>query len=147
MSAKLASWCACVAVLSCLSGCFSYVLHDRGTRADFQLPIDEHKPVSTTMWSSIWGGSIPVWRPLRCIYQDGSVHYVLDEQEDRNCKQYKRVCEKGVGRTQVSLRGYSLPLAILTLGFAMPAEISVYCATAAAEPETPSCPDGPLGPQ
>jgi hypothetical protein len=145
MSSIPTSLCAAGALV-CLSGCFSYVVHDRGSRADFRQPIDEHKPISTVEWSSIWGGNIPVWQPLRCIYDDGSVHYVLEPGKDANCKHYKRVCEQGVGRTQVSLLGYSLPLAILTLGFVMPAEITLYCATAPVE-DASGEPDEPLGPE
>mgnify|MGYP006777820501 FL=1 len=142
MSAKLASLCAGFGLVSCLSGCFSYVHHDRGARADFRLPIDENKPISTTEWSTVWGGNIPVWQPLRCTYADGSVHYVVEEEKDRLCKHYKPVCEKGVGKTQVSLLAYSVPLAILTLGLAMPAEITLYCSTAS-EPDGPAGPSGP----
>jgi hypothetical protein len=131
MSAKLASLSACVFILSCLSGCFSYVLNDRNKLdASSHVPIDEHSPISTTAWSTIWGGSIPVWEPLRCVHEDGSVHRVLDADKDRDCKVSKPICGAGIGRTEVSLLAYSVPLAILTLGFAMPAEITLYCSTA-----------------
>lgn len=130
----------------CLTGCFSYVHHERGARADYRVPIDENKPISTIEWSTVWGGSIPVWQPLRCTHEDGSVHYVLGAEQDRQCKHYKPACEKGVAKTQVSLLGYSLPLAILTLGFAMPAQLTIYCSTAS-DPGPATGPSGPSGPQ
>jgi hypothetical protein len=134
MSVKLASLCICI--LSCLSGCFSYVLNDRNKLdASSHVPIDEHSPISTVAWSTIWGGSIPVWEPLRCIREDGSVRRVLDAEKARNCKVNKPICGSGIGRTEVSLLAYSVPLAILTLGLAMPAEITLYCSTAS-EPDT-----------
>lgn len=129
--------------MSCLTGCFSYVHHERGGSLLARLPIDENKPVSTIAWSTIWGGSIPVWEPLRCTYADGTVHYVLDVETDPQCKFPKLVCPSGVAKTQVSLLGYSLPLAIVTLGFAMPAELTIYCSTAS----EPSVGTGPSGPQ
>lgn len=124
----------------CLSGCLSYALHDRAPRAEFKLPIDEDKPITTVKWSTVWGGSIPVWKPVRCWHADGSTHYLNDAESDPQCTHYERVCEQGVGRSEVALLGYSLPIALLTLGFAMPAELTVYCSTA-------SAPSGPLGPE
>lgn len=142
MSAKRASWYACVCLLSSLSGCFSYVLNDRNKLdASSHVSIDEHSPISTVTWSTVWGGHIPVWEPLRCVHEDGSVHRVLDADKDRSCKVNKPICASGIGRTQVSLLAYSVPLAILTLGLVMPAQITLYCSTAS-EPDV-----GPQGPQ
>jgi hypothetical protein len=146
MSGTILRLCAGLCVMSCLTGCFSYVHHERGGSELSRLPIDENKPVSTIEWSTIWGGNIPVWEPVRCTYADGNVHYVLDADKDPQCKFYKPVCEQGVAKTQVSLLGYSLPLAIVTLGFAMPAELTVYCSTAS-EPGPSHGPSGPSGPE
>lgn len=132
--------------MSCLTGCFSYVHHERGGSQLSRVPIDENLPVSTIEWSTIWGGSIPVWEPLRCTYADDSVHYVLDAEKDPQCKGYKLVCPNGVAKTQISLLGYSLPLAIVTLGFAMPAQITIYC-SADSQPGAATGPSGPSGPE
>lgn len=141
MSGTIVRCCAGI-VMVCVTGCFSYVHHERGGSLHSRLPIDENKPVSTIEWSTVWGGVIPVWEPVACTYEDGSLHYVLDAEKDRQCKLYKPVCENGVAKTQVSLLGYSLPLAIVTLGFAMPAKLTVFCSAA---PSAASI--GPSGPK
>jgi hypothetical protein len=132
---------ALLAALLWTPGCFRYVYHDRGARPDFKLPIDENSPRSDIRWS-LWWGQASVWKPVGCFYADGSTHYIHDES-DPQCTRYFQICESGPGRTEVQLLAYSIPLAILTLGIAMPAEVTTYCSVSSA----PSEASGPSGPE
>ena len=73
----------------------------RGTVA-----IDEQQIETQTEWSYFWGLRTSEWAPdpVKC---DGN----------------------GAGRVEAGFRWFSAPLLLLTLGMAVPVELSIYCNT------------------
>ena len=93
--------------LQLAAGCATYSFAARGPPPDRStVPIDRNTPVESTQWSFLWGTITKLWSPLPdpC---DG----------------------KGAGQVEVSLAWYSVPLAVVTLGTAIPGNVTVYCST------------------
>jgi hypothetical protein len=102
-----------VACIQLAAGCASYGYAARGPPPDRStLPIDRMTPVESTQWSFLWGTVTKLWSPLPdpC---DGL----------------------GAGEVEVSLAWYSIPLAVVTLGTAVPGKITVYCSTFRPQPK------------
>lgn len=140
--------CACQLFLFSVAGCFSYTYHDRGPGPTFsKVDVDENLTRSELRWSSFWGGQEDVWKPIGCQYADGTQHLIGGDR-DPSCVSYFELCPYGIGRFDVKLLFYSVPLAVLTLGMVMPAQTTAYCATSPKDvgPGGPSAPDGPSGP-
>ena len=118
-SGTRAALCAVVALAS--SGCGTYAYAARGPGPDHNtLPIDRTKPSSTVRWSFLWGLVNTVWAPLDCT-QTGP---------DGQCVAVQDPCEgRGVGQFETRLTWYSVPLAVVTLGTAIPSEVIIYCST------------------
>ena len=93
--------------LHLLTGCYSYAYHQRhGLPPHDRIAVDRQTPISETQWSIAWGGSQSEWTPPPAAC-DG----------------------RGAGRVESEFLWYSAPLLILTLGFAVPTETTIYCTT------------------
>jgi hypothetical protein len=106
---------------SSLSGCFGYAYQQRSSLpAQQHVAIDRHRPHADTRWSFVWGLVGSEWAPVECSERNTS----------GDCVQWLPVCaEAGPGRVEVSFRWYSAVMALLTLGMATPARVTVYCST------------------
>jgi len=104
-----------------LGGCYSYSYHHRGPGPTFnKVAIDYNDPASEIHWSYIWGGIQREWTPLQCT----------NKTEEESCKNYTQVCEgRGVGRVEFTFSWYSTLAMLVTLGIAVPTQVTIYCAT------------------
>jgi len=108
-------------LLSVQAGCYGYAHHVRGPGPDFSnLPINK-EPKSEIRWSYAWGLLEDEWSPIECARTDAKGH----------CTSYVNVCDNGVGRVEVTLPGYAVPLMLLTIGIVLPVRVSAYCSTQA----------------
>ena len=109
--------CALAAVLA--QGCATYSYSARGPGPDYsQLPLDKDTPRTSTQWSYLWGMLSHVWSPLDC-----GPSVPLDQ-----CKQPKDPCDgQGVARFETKVPWYGVPLAVVTLGLAVPADLTIFC--------------------
>ena len=97
------------------SGCYSYSYHQlHALPPHDRIAVDRQAPVSETHWSLLWGGVQSEWTPPSAAC-DG----------------------RGAGRVDTHFVWYSVPLLVLTLGIAVPAETTVYCTTDEAPGEGP----------
>jgi len=108
------------ASLQLIAGCATYTYVERDI-AGSTVAIDSMTPIEKTQWSFLWG-----------LISEG-----LDPLPDP-CR------GNGDGRVEVNLAWYSVPLAVLTLGTAIPSKWTVYCCTFRA-PTTPPPRGGPPG--
>jgi len=108
--------------LGCGWGCATYAHAARGPAPDYsQLPIDTMTPRESTRWSCFWGLKSTLWSPLDCIQTDPVTH---------ECKRAIDPCDgNGVGKVEMNLAWYSVPMAVITLGMAIPSNIKFYCST------------------
>ncbi|HET7787729.1 MAG TPA: hypothetical protein VFL36_17280, partial [Myxococcales bacterium] len=92
--------------------CAAYAQASRGPAPDFsQLPIDAMTPRESTQWSFFWGMKSSLWSPLDCVKNDARTG---------KCERARDPCDgNGVGRVEMSLPWYSVPLAVVTLGMAI----------------------------
>lgn len=105
------------ALLRLASACATYGYAERGPDGN-TVAIDSMTPVQTTQWSFLWGLISEKLAPL------------------------PDPCHgNGAGEVGVDLAWYSVPLAVLTLGTAIPSKWTVYCSTF----RTPTTPP-PKGP-
>lgn len=89
------------------SGCYRYAYQERSLVGPQGLiAIDRQQVEQRTAWSYFWGLQQADWAPdpLQC---DG----------------------QGAGRVEVGFRWFTFPLLLLTLGIAVPNEVSVFCNT------------------
>lgn len=121
VSARLAL-ALCAGLTGVGSGCASYAHAARGPGPNYsQLPIDATTPVDSTRWSFFWGLKSSLWSPLNCVQTDPVT---------QECKRAVDPCDgNGVGKVDMDLAWYSVPLAVLTLGMAVPSHIKFYCST------------------
>lgn len=104
----------CVA-LGLLTGCYSYSYHQRrALPPQDRVAVDRQTPISDTQWSTVWGGIQSEWTPSAAACDD-----------------------RGAGRVETHFVWYSVPLLVLTLGFAVPAETTIWCNTEEAPAEGP----------
>jgi hypothetical protein len=89
-----------------LTGCYSYAYHQlRDLPPHDRIAVDRQTPISETQWSIVWGGVQSEWTPTPAV------------------------CDGAAGRVESHFVWYSVPLLILTLGFAVPSEMTIYCTT------------------
>jgi hypothetical protein len=101
------------------AGCGTYGYAARGPGFS-TLPIDRMTPQESDRWSFFWGMISSVWTPVECIQFDAT----------GSCTQKRDPCDgHGAGEVHLSLAWYTVPMAVLTLGMAIPSKISVYCST------------------
>ncbi len=126
-------WFCAVGVLAAVgaSSCASFAYVDRGPGSGSgEGAYDVMTPRSEVRWSFLWGRVRPLWSAWDCTQR----------APDGSCLQGRDPCDgKGAGRVDVALTAYSVPLALLTLGAAVPAQLTIYCSTS----QAPS--DGPCG--
>lgn len=104
-----------LAVALSASGCYSYAYQQRSAEGPQGLiAIDRQQIEQHTEWSYFWGLRQAEWAPdpLTC---DG----------------------QGAGRVEVGFRWFTVPLMLLTLGIAVPNEVSVFCNTDASPGKGP----------
>lgn len=97
------------------SGCYRYAYHERSALGSQGLiAIDRHQVQQHTGWSYFWGLQQADWAPdaLAC---DG----------------------QGAGRVEVGFRWFTFPLMLLTLGIAVPNEVTIFCNTDAPPSDGP----------
>jgi hypothetical protein len=97
------------------SGCYRYAYQERSaTGPQGLIAIDRQQVEQRTAWSYFWGLQQADWAPdpLKC---DG----------------------QGAGRVEVGFRWFTFPLLLLTLGMAVPNEVTVFCNTDAPPDEGP----------
>ena len=111
---------AAVAVTT-LSSCASYSYVARGPGPDYaQLPADNQNPRTQRVWSYAWGNLTFPWSPLDC----GPAVAKAD------CQQPRDPCDgNGVAQFTAKLPWYAVPVAVVTLGLAMPVDLTVWCST------------------
>ena len=111
-----------LAALSAGSGCATYGYAARGPAPDYsQVAIDRMTPRSSCRWSYFWGWKSSLWSPLDCAETDSVTN---------RCKRVIDPCDgNGAGEVEVSLGWYTVPMAILTLGMAVPSKLTIYCST------------------
>jgi hypothetical protein len=111
----------CAVAVLFLSSCANYSYAARGPGPGWgQLPFDKDTPRTASQWSFFWGLYSHVWSPLDCGPK------VPADQ----CKQPKDPCDGlGVARFDAQLAWYSVPLAVATLGMAVPLNLTVWCST------------------
>jgi hypothetical protein len=104
-----------------LSACATYGFAARGPPPDRQtVAIDRANPQSSVQWSFFWGLKSTLWSPLTCTEEDAQGHCVATTEP----------CDgHGVGQFEAHLTWYSVPLALVTLGTAIPSRLTVYCST------------------
>jgi hypothetical protein len=119
---------AVVAILHCFSsGCATYGFAERGPSPDDSTDaVDENAPQESTRWSFFWGVAAPsYWSPIECVEKDNT----------GKCVKTRDQCDgNGAGKVIFSLEWYSVPMAVLTLGMAIPSKATVYCST-----QKPAC--------
>jgi hypothetical protein len=101
--------------------CATYGYAARGPAPDYSaLPIDRMTPQTSVRWSYFWGLKSTVWSPLECSRVDPT----------GKCLRAWDPCDgHGVGQVDVNLAWYTVPLAFVTLGMAVPTELTIYCST------------------
>src|SRR4051794_37777933 len=90
------------------AGGFGYASHTRGGPPAFSRVAINKEPRRKVRWSYVCGLFADEWTPIDCVRP----------QPDGACAAYAPVCDNGVGRVEVTLAPYSVPLLILTLGMA-----------------------------
>lgn len=112
-------FCAAAALVA--SSCASYSYVARGPAPDYsQLPSDKDTPRTSRQWSFFWGLYTHVWSPLDCGPQVALA----------DCRQPKDPCDgHGVAQFDARLAWYTVPLAAVTLGMAVPVNLTVWCST------------------
>jgi hypothetical protein len=102
-----------IATFLILSGCYQYAYHRRTPQRPFdRIAIDHQTPLTATRWSYFWG--------------------LLNEEPWSPGRQQPpgAVCQgKGAGKVEVGMPWYGMPLMLVTLGIAVPNEITIYCTT------------------
>jgi hypothetical protein len=107
--------CGAFVALALLTGCYSYSYHQlHALPPNDRIAVDRQTPISETQWSTVWGGIQSEWTPAPTSC-DG----------------------RGAGRVETHFVWYSVPLLVLTLGFAVPAETTIWCITDEAPSEGP----------
>ena len=96
------------------SGCYRYAYHERSAGSQGLIAIDRQQVEQRTAWSYFWGLQQADWAPdpLKC---DG----------------------QGAGRVEVGFRWFTFPLMLVTLGIAVPNEVTVFCNTDAPPDDGP----------
>lgn len=108
------------------SGCLKYGAEGRGPGPTYaRLPAAEINPPSAVRWSLLYSGITYPYSPLKCI--DGSA--------SPTCRTMDPCDGKGMAAVDVELPPYSFAMAVLTLGLAVPARVTIRCSTSTA-PET-----------
>ncbi len=112
-------WAA--ALVASALGCASYGYAARGPPPDYSAqPFDRMTPQTSVRWSYFWGMKSSIWSPLECAKTDAT----------GKCTRSRDPCDgRGAGEVDVNLAWYTVPMAVLTLGMAVPTEITVYCST------------------
>jgi hypothetical protein len=108
---------ACLVGSFAASGCYGYAYHQRGGPPSFSRVAINKDPRRAVRWSYVWGLWTDEWTPIDCART----------QPDGRCAIYASVCDAGVGRVEVKLAPYSVPLMLLTLGMAVPVQVDAYC--------------------
>jgi hypothetical protein len=85
------------------------------------------------MW---WGLRQDTWAPTECSERDA----------EGGCVSQIELCEYGAGQVTSHLVWYSAPTMILSLGIAMPLQLTAYCATTPVGGESDSGGPPPSGP-
>lgn len=97
------------------SGCYRYAYQERSAAGSREaVAIDRQQVEQHTGWSYFWGLQQADWAPdpLKCDAQ-------------------------GAGRVEVGFRWFTFPLMLLTLGVAVPNEVTVFCNTDAPPDDGP----------
>jgi hypothetical protein len=98
-------------------GCFSY--HTRLAGPGLSTVAIDKEPHSAVRWSYVWGLFQDVWKPAECVQRDAR----------GTCLQEAAYCTKGVGKVDVAMTWFSVPVGLVTLGTVFPMRVSAYCAT------------------
>ena len=101
------------ALLVVLPGCYRYAYHRPTPQRPFDaIAIDEQTPQKTIRWSYLWGLlNEPPWSPMRT-------------------DPLWPTCDgKGAGKVEVAMVWYSIPMLLVTLGAAVPGQMTIYCTT------------------
>lgn len=107
LPARLSGLGLALALSAAASGCYRYAYDERSLAGSEGLvAIDRQQPEQHTAWSYFWGLQQADWAPdpVTC---DG----------------------QGAGRVEVGFRWFTFPLMLLTLGMAVPNEVTVFCNT------------------
>jgi hypothetical protein len=104
-------------VLTSLGGCYSHTYHRASPAApNSRIAIDENLPSEVVHWSYFWG-----------LLSEAPVTPAHESCDGR-----------GEGKVVVGTPWYGVPVSLLSLGIASPANITLYCTT---DPGPP--PEGP----
>ena len=103
----IARWVGVLGVLCQIGGCYTYAYHQRlAVPPHDRIAVDRQSEISETHWSMFWGGIQSEWTPD------------------------PKACDgRGAGRVDTHFVWYSVPMLILTLGIAVPAETTLSCVT------------------
>jgi hypothetical protein len=99
------------------SACFGYAYHSRGGPPSYSRVAINKEPRRAVRWSYVWGLWTDEWTPVDCTKTDAA----------GACTSYVPVCDAGVGRVEVKLAPYSVPLMLVTLGMAVPMQVEAFC--------------------